>query len=241
MEANQELNVMDVAARCRSKREVYNVLTTTGCLYPPPIEYTNKNFMRGILSGSKLYVKWSDVKVIKVPHIKGLEVANIIKFAKNNTDIQKYLPEYDYKKEPNRDWIWNIVHTLIQDKFNTFISEKINEREKTIINSRNLGVSVLPEIINIIKKSKSVSTSKGRSHFLFRSMTLKKTNNADSMEEEKFRHEDEYIKQLEQNLDSLKAQVEMHEQREDEALENREKLAKLYELGVIDSDGEYKK
>ena len=89
------------------------------------------------------------MKVIKVSHINGLVVANIIKFAKNNINIQNYLPEYDYKKDQNRDWLSNIVHTLISDKFNEFLSEKINHREALILNNRNLRVSVLPEIIDI--------------------------------------------------------------------------------------------
>ena len=132
------------------------------------------------------------------------------------------------------------MHTLTPDKFNKFLSEKIYHRKAQIPNNWNLRVSVLPEAIDIIENSKSVSTSKGRSHYLFRPVTSNKPNNEISIEEEKTKHKDEYIEKLEGSLADLKVQVELQEEREQEALVNKEKQAKLYELGIIDSDWDFK-
>ena len=76
MEADEELSVLEVGAKWQSKKELYTILTTAGNLYLPPIAYAHQKYLRQICTGQKLYVKWSDVKIVKIPNIKGLEVAN---------------------------------------------------------------------------------------------------------------------------------------------------------------------
>ena len=43
--------------------------------------------------------------VLKIPQYKGLKVQDIIKFTSTNIRIKLDLPDYDYIKEPNREWI----------------------------------------------------------------------------------------------------------------------------------------
>ena len=90
---------------------------TTGDLYLPPISFANQKYFRDIWTGRKLYVKCSQVVVISIPQLEEIEVSSILKFTTEYFDILKFLPEYDYKKEPNRDWLWNLVNTLINENF----------------------------------------------------------------------------------------------------------------------------
>ena len=55
------------------------------------------------MKGDKLYVSCVDVEVIKVHQYKGLKVLDILKFADTKVNINKYLPESDYPKQPNRE------------------------------------------------------------------------------------------------------------------------------------------
>ena len=57
------------------------------------------------MQGKKRYFKCEDVKVIKIPKYKGLRVREILSFAEEKISIAQYLPEYEYTKEPNREWI----------------------------------------------------------------------------------------------------------------------------------------
>ena len=116
--------------------------------------------------GKKRYIKSEDIRVIKVPQYKGLTVRNIVEFAKKNIHIDRFLPEYDYFKEHNREWLCNIVNTIIPEKFQNFIKLKIEERKQLLIDSQNLGISVQPEFMNIFKSSQSISSIKRESHFL---------------------------------------------------------------------------
>ena len=239
MEPIQELTVLDVAAKCRSKKELYSVLTTEGDLYLPPLADWNQNYLWGIWNGDKLYIKWSEVKVIKVPHFEGLQIKKILAFAFEHFDVQQYIPDYEYRKEPNRDWICSLVHTLIQDEFKEFVAEKLSHREEKIIKEKNLGVTARPEIINIFKKYKAVSTSKGKSHFLLRPVARRNDNIGRLNEEEKAEENARIINDLKDKLDEMKTQITKYERDQEEAFVNKEKLVKLYDRGIIDSDGEY--
>ena len=80
--------------------------------------------------GKKRYIKSEDIRLIKVPQYKGLTVKNILEFAKKNIHIDRFLPEYDYLKEHNREWHCNIVNTIIPEIFQNFIKLKIDERKQ---------------------------------------------------------------------------------------------------------------
>ena len=100
--------------------------------------------------------KWSEVKVIKVPHLQGLKVKDILNWARKRVEIDRYILDYDYQKEPNREWFVNLVNTLLEDDFKNFINDKWRAREQKVIKSKNLGVTVQNEFIEIFKNSKFI-------------------------------------------------------------------------------------
>ena len=108
------------------------------------------------------------MEVVKVPQYKGFKVSDILKFTVTKTNINKYLPEYDYPKEPNREWVCNIVNSLIPEEFQYFIKHKEEIRKREILMSNNLKMKINPEFLNIFKSSRAVLTESGRSHFLTR-------------------------------------------------------------------------
>ena len=50
-------------------------------------------------------MSWENVKVIMVPQYIGLTVRGILNFANRNIHIERFLPEYDCFKDPNREWL----------------------------------------------------------------------------------------------------------------------------------------
>ena len=48
------IEVREMALKCTTKAEVYKVLTITGGVYLPPMDQTNCDYIRDILSGDKL-------------------------------------------------------------------------------------------------------------------------------------------------------------------------------------------
>ena len=115
---------------------------------------------------------------------------------------------------------------------------KISLREAELTKSKNLNVRAIPEIVDIIKKSRAVSICKGKSHFLLRSVVKRKSKKQAELEEKKEKEQREYVSELKYKLDEMKGKIQQYELENEEAIENREKLSRLYELGVINSDGD---
>ena len=115
--------------------------------------------------GKKHYIKWENVKVIKVPQYKSLSVKDILQFAQRRIRIDRFLPKYDNLKDPNREWLCYIINSIISEKFQKIYWLKSRGEIKQLISSQNLGISVQSELMNIFKKSNSISTVKGKSHF----------------------------------------------------------------------------
>ena len=66
-----------------------------------------------------------------------MRVRDLIKIAEREFKIHEFLPDYDYHKEPNRDWLCNVISTVIPDKLKEFINEKTKERNKKLVESQN--------------------------------------------------------------------------------------------------------
>ena len=232
------ITVNDLAVKCKSKTELYNVLMREGNVYLPPKQDATQKYLRELLLGKKSYVKWSEVIVIQVPQYKGLRVKDLLNFAESEFEIHDFLPKYDYNKEPNREWLCNLINSLISDKFKEFINIEIKRRNKELITNQNLGISARPEFIEIFRNSQSISTMKGKSHFLVRTPKPTKAQvKMNKLEEEK---KEAYTKAtlMQRDLDSLKLKIKEFEFNQRESDMNADKLSKLYDLGLIDENGD---
>ena len=54
---------------------------------------------------------------MKVPQIEKLSIKDIMKWAYENTEIDSYLPTYEYNKYPKQDWFWNVLKSIAYYKF----------------------------------------------------------------------------------------------------------------------------
>ena len=116
---------------------------------------------------------------------------------------------------------------------------KVDQRKESIIKSQNLGTNVLPEFVNIFKSSNSVSLQKGKSHFLIRNpKETKQQMRLKEIEEEKVTT-DRKLNACIKKLDEFASKIKELEEKQTDYDENIEKLAKLYELGVIDDQGNF--
>ena len=81
-------------------------------------------------------------------------------------DIDEYLSEFEYNKEHNRQWLWNLVNSLVSDDFQNYIDEKVKLRRQKIIKQQNLRMIINPEFVSIFKSSNVISSEKGKGHYL---------------------------------------------------------------------------
>ena len=186
----------------------------------------------------KEYIKSKNVMVIKIPHYKELTVAKILRFARSKGDINSYIPDYKYSKEPNREWLWNVINTLIPEKFQEFIAQNVMQRKDELMQSQNLSITTKPEFISIFQNSQSVSIHKGRSHFLTREPKISKDKSLIAKFEEEKQTSNKKIDSLESELRKLYDKISEFEEKQEAAADNAQKLGKLFDLGVINEKGE---
>ena len=109
------------------------------------------------------------MKLVQVPHLPGLRVSDILKFAKSKVDIEEYLPNFkNDDKFPDRAWVWNIgkavsvmlntVNTLIPLDFKSFIMRVVRENDKIQIGKRKQEIDVIPEFAKLFKTSDTFSS-----------------------------------------------------------------------------------
>ena len=176
------------------------------------------------------------VNVIKVPQYEDLTVKQILAFAQQHADIQTYLPEYQYDKIPNREWICNVANFLILQEFKEFIDKKVKERKLSIIKSKNLGANIMTQFVNIFKINNSVSLHKGKNHFLIRQPHKTKLQvKLEKIEEEKS-NSDKKMSVCIRKLDELCAKLKELEEKQIDYDDNIDKLSNLYQLRLIDEE-----
>ena len=208
-----EISIQQVGLKWRSKKEVYNLRgwLLSSIVLGWDIFQVFYKYISAFLVGNKKVIKWKEVKVCSVPHPKGLTIKDLLEFAKTQIEIDMYIPDYEYDKTPNMNWIWNVINTLWQDKFRKFIDEKIFERVKHTINMKSLNIKVLLEFINILKSSKNISTDNGRSHFLLKTAWLHKWEEVKKDNAEQLRYTLEENRLLQDKIEKLHEKMVKYE------------------------------
>ena len=190
------------------------------------------------MMGKKKHIKCESIRVINVPQYKGLTVKNILEFKQENIHIHRFLPDYDYLKEPNREWLWNMVNTIIPEKFQNFVQAMVEERREQLIDIQNLEISVQSKFKNIFKSFQSISTIKGKSHYL----TCLPKSTKEHIKIQKIEEEKKEIifktKDTEDQLLELKLKLKELEADQKHADENALKLSKLFDMIIINDKGE---
>ena len=193
-----------------------------------------------MIVGDKLHLKCKDVKVCRVPHLKGLTVDDLLKFGIEKANIMDYLPEYEYKKLPNRQWLCNVLHTLLGDTFTKFVQDKIKDRVKLVIRKKELNVKALPEFVEIFNKSQNISVQKGRSHYLLKRCGKRKWDQMEDDNREQLKRANIMISDLNKEFQKMEFEIQLYKEMEDKYIDNKAILERLYNDKVIDSDGEQK-
>ena len=83
--------------------------------------------------------------------MQGLRVKDILNWTRERVEIDRYIPDYEYQKEPNREWFVNLVNTLLEDNFKVFINDRWIACKQIGIKSKNLGVTIQNKFIEIFK------------------------------------------------------------------------------------------
>ena len=106
-------------------------------------------------------------------------------------------------------------------------------REKEMIIYKDLNVSAIPEIVKNFKSSNNVSNTNGRTHFLMRTKNLHRKRKCHEMEVDGVEETKQINNSLQEKIKQLEAKLDDYKKNEDLFLQDKKKLAKLYEMGKL--------
>ena len=93
-----------------------------------------------------------------VPMYKGLTIDNMLAEGRRSPEVNNYLPdEKDLHRLP-RQWLANVIYTLVGEEFQNWVTECIRNRNDHIAEKQNLIVELDPVIAAAFNNSLNISS-----------------------------------------------------------------------------------
>jgi hypothetical protein len=151
------VNAQSFGAKYQSKREVYRFLTHDCGAYLSSYETMTIFHLRDLISGKRTRIKAADVKVITVPHFKGLKLEAMFEFANNHPDVMKCFPSVQRERDDlPRPYVANVINTKKADLFGSWVNRKVNERHQARTEQQDT-IQMDPEIKRYFDTSTATS------------------------------------------------------------------------------------
>jgi len=114
--------------------------------------------LRDLATNKRMRVSCDHVRVFQVPQYEGLAIEHILKFSESYQNVRLALPLLD--REVNklpRDYICNLVHTIVKEPFVEWVKSQIDARNQKIKEEQDMYIGLDPEIARIFEASTLVS------------------------------------------------------------------------------------
>ena len=76
-----------------------------------------------------------------------MKTESLLEWAKSYHQIFNYLPDKQDLDRVPRAWIANVIYTIVGDPFKEYVDAMIEQRNQALINKRDLGISMDPQIL----------------------------------------------------------------------------------------------
>ena len=122
--------------------------------------------MIDFVDNERVDVTAKDIKSLYVPIYKNLSIDNLLKKAEETPAVFDYFPERrDFSRLP-RQWIANVLFTVVGKPIGDFVSKAIKERNDRVVENRNLVIELDPAVAEAFKRSLNVSSKSFPSNFI---------------------------------------------------------------------------
>ena len=100
------------------------------------------------------------MSVLQTPHYEGLTVEKFVDQIEHNEDVQIYFPEKreEIERLP-RSFIINVLYSLKGESFKRSVNQKMEERNRRLIEKQQIGLELDDEVKAAFLKSTQVSVS----------------------------------------------------------------------------------
>ena len=159
LQARQQVTAMAFASKYKSKREVYNFLAINVKAYLPHYDTITIYFLKDVVSGAKkskftksfiililfhIVVKTDRFQHLSVPQYDGLNIDKMLEFANDYREVFKFLPDPIEIKKCPKQWLINVIFTVIKQPFANWVTDLIETRNHKIAVDKNLLIDMDP-------------------------------------------------------------------------------------------------
>ena len=95
------------------------------------------------------------------PVYKSLSIENFLEAARQHQAVMDYLPDKRDLHRLPRQFIINVLHTVLGEPIRQMIQEAIKRRNDLVAENRNLIIELDPEIATAFKESLNISSKLG--------------------------------------------------------------------------------
>ena len=153
-----KVTAAEFAAKFTNKREIYRFLASEANLYVPPIDNVTVWHLRNLARGERTRIEAKDVKHVAIPQFEGLGIREMLEYASKVPAVMRALPAAAKEKEKMpRQYLGNVIHTLVGKRFREWIDAKLEERNEKLVEKKEMIIEIDPQIEALFKASNSVS------------------------------------------------------------------------------------
>ena len=101
----------------------------------------------------------SHVAHVRVPFYDNLTLEQIIAQLEGRPEVFDYLPDGKELRKVPRQWICNVIATVVGAPFVSWVKARVNERNAEVVKEKNLAIAMDPDIAAAFHASNAVSVS----------------------------------------------------------------------------------
>ena len=103
-------------------------------------------------------IKKGQHQEIYCPQYEGISVKGMLEMVKNYPAIMQYLPDEKEIHLLPRQWIANVIYTVVGKDFEDWVTRHIKARHEKYSSKNNLIISMDPEIAEALNNSAQISS-----------------------------------------------------------------------------------
>lgn len=113
--------------------------------------------MKDLINGTKKFIKDDQVRHMYVPQYETLTVKEISGYIELYPEVRRYLPIQKELKTLPKQFLVNVIYTIVKGPFNEWVKGRISERNTKIMAKRDLLIDMDPDVAAAFENSNAIS------------------------------------------------------------------------------------
>jgi hypothetical protein len=110
------------------------------------------------VNGVKKYIKSDNIRHLAIPQYDTLTIKQLFAFLCQHRRVCQYFPIEKEMGKISKQWIVNIIYSVVGEPFADWVTERIKARNDKIVADKNMAIEMDPVIAQAFANSNAVSS-----------------------------------------------------------------------------------